>query len=152
MRKIGTVVALLFATIIIGSTVYAELPWCDFSDGLKQAKAENKPVMVLFESPACYVCDQLKATLKKPEIEQKLQGFVVTHIVGYDPNLRYEYRGTQYSIHDLAKLFGVRNRPALLFLTADGEKIALFRGGIRSKRMLEIIDKVIAYTQAGSSR
>jgi thioredoxin-related protein len=54
MKKIILLVA-LFA-----SSLFADLNWVKYSDAMKQAKAENKIVMVMLTKEGCPACEYMK--------------------------------------------------------------------------------------------
>ena len=64
MRKILIYMVLLFAT----SLMAAEINWAkDYESGLKQAKAENKPMLFVISRDTCKYCVRLKNTTFKDE-------------------------------------------------------------------------------------
>jgi len=64
MRKILIYMVLLFATTLMA----AEINWAkDYESGLKQAKAENKPMLFVISRDTCKYCVRLKNTTFKDE-------------------------------------------------------------------------------------
>ena len=64
MRRIFVYMVLLFAT----SLMAAEVNWAkDYESGLKQAKAENKPMLFVISRDTCKYCIILKTTTFKDE-------------------------------------------------------------------------------------
>ena len=120
----------------------ADLQWCAFHQGILKAHTEKKPVMIKFESPACHSCEQLDSVLATPAIEEKLESFVVIKMDIFDNKAPLTFKGKPYTLKSFMKSFDVRGRPSLLFLTTGGEKIASFKGVIRPKKMLRILDSV----------
>ncbi len=55
-----------------------KIPWTTFADGLKRAKEENKPALVLIHKTWCGACQRLKSSWKDDkEVEQLSSNFVM---------------------------------------------------------------------------
>ncbi|HNV69579.1 MAG TPA: protein disulfide isomerase family protein [Candidatus Ozemobacteraceae bacterium] len=89
----------------------------NIDDGLKQAKAENKIVMVDFTATWCGWCKKLQTDVFDREEFQK---FAAEHLVlvSIDADAN----------RDLVTKYGVEGFPTIVFLNANGDKIHTISG------------------------
>jgi thioredoxin-related protein len=112
--KIFTTIAgsLLFATV-----AFSELKWeQDYDKALATAKSDKKLVMVDLYTDWCGWCKRLdKDVYAKPDVQSKL----TKNFVSLKINPEKSRTGM-----DLARKFGTRGYPHIVFLDAEGKKVA----------------------------
>ncbi|MFH0774411.1 MAG: thioredoxin family protein [bacterium] len=87
------------------------IEWLLFENGLKRAKAENKPLMVHFTADWCSWCKKLEAeTFKNQEVISLSKSFVSVK-VDCDKEI------------EIARKFQVRGLPTILFISPEGNVI-----------------------------
>ncbi|APR82516.1 Thioredoxin domain protein [Minicystis rosea] len=88
----------------------AAIDWQSYEAGLARAKAEGKPVMLLFGADWCEPCHMLaENVLSDPRVIEASKGFVMIHVnVNQREDLDTKYRR------------GGSTLPRIYFLTADG--------------------------------
>lgn len=87
------------------------IEWFLFEDGLKKAKAENKPLMIHFTADWCTWCKKLEAeAFKNQDIISLSKSFVPVKV---DCDKEGE----------IAKKFQIRGLPTILFTSPDGNLI-----------------------------
>ena len=142
MRRV--LIGMLAGVLCMTSVCFANNNWFGFEYGMEKAKNDHKLVMLKFESPGCGSCADLELTFQKPDVAKRLDEFVCIRITSNDPKAKLVYKGLEMEVRDLMKLFQVHGRPALVFLTSDGDYLNTFNGSIRKKRMVEILDAMRA--------
>ncbi|MDI6751253.1 MAG: thioredoxin domain-containing protein [bacterium] len=89
----------------------AKIEWLVFEDGLKRAKAENKPLMVHFTADWCSWCKKLEAEAFRNQEVILLSKSLVS--------VKIDCEKTP----ELAKKFQVRGLPTILFISPEGNVI-----------------------------
>ena len=91
---------------------------------LKQAKNENKPLVLEFSGKWCGACRRLEQeTLEDPKVEEALEKVIFRQILVEDDPAA-------------AKQFKIRAIPQLRFITPDGQVVAEDKGVISVETML----------------
>jgi len=119
--RLVTLAAALFALLVIGEGCRALAPavrypaaiaWQPYEAGLARAKAEGKPVMLIFGADWCEPCHELSDhVLSDPRVVAASRDFVMVHVdVDEREDLAAKYPPDGYT-------------PRIVFLTADGLRI-----------------------------
>lgn len=116
----------------------------DYEAALKQAKAENKDVLIDFTgSDWCGWCIKLSdEILDKPAFKDYAKENLILVYIDF-PKSKEQSKELVAQNKELAKKFGVRGFPTLIILDSDGDKIGqmgYMRGG--PKPFLEALEKV----------
>jgi len=123
-RVVAAVLALVVLLVIgagcrsLGPVHYPEaITWLTYEAGLAKAKAEGKPIMLIFGADWCRPCHELADhVLSDPRVQAAAQGFVVVHVnVEQREDLDRKYRR------------GGSTLPRVYFLTADGALLVAAR-------------------------
>jgi len=125
----------LFKTIIF-IIVFAvisctQLTADEYTEGLKRAKTEDKPVLLYFFSKYCGYCDKMdRDVLNDREINPTLKNDIVYIRIDVDKK------------NDIASLYAVRGYPTTAMLDPSGKRIAQIPGYIPKgefKKMLSYL-------------
>ena len=100
----------------------------NYDSALKDAKAQNKTVMVIFDQDSCSYCDQFKQeTLSNSKVQEKLNSGFVPVVI--DINKDY----------DLACKYKVLATPTVVFLDANENEIHRIDGYVDANGFLDEI-------------
>lgn len=116
----------LFALLALTSLSFAGEGWItDYQDALKQAKEQNRPVLVDFTgSDWCGWCIKLnKEVFSKPEFQDFAKDNLVLLEIDFPSNPKSLPAATQKQNAELQKKFGVDGFPTLVLLDGDGKEI-----------------------------
>jgi thioredoxin-related protein len=115
--------------------------WRDWDEGLSEAKAKGKPVLVDVYTDWCgwcrrmdrdvYARDDVRASLEKRFVTVKLNAEAADHAI---------YRGKDFTSRSLASGFRVTGYPTTIFLRPDGEHIVNVPGYIPAERFLLLLE------------
>jgi thiol-disulfide isomerase/thioredoxin len=126
--RINTIVALFFPTILLalcggGCRAFAppikwnavQVEWQGYEAGMARARAENKPVMLVFYANWCEPCKAYSRLFEDPRVVARAKDFVMVQVnIDDEPELKKKY--------------GVRGTPHTHFLLSNGTVLS----GIRS--------------------
>lgn len=133
--KIGLITSVLLLSIC--SIGMAEkdagsdkISWVRYEDGLKQARAEDKPVFIDFSTSWCGWCKKMnKTTFKEGVILDMLAENFVSVKVDGDSRRELDIDGYKITEQNLTRSeFQVRSYPTYYFLTPAGGKLGAARG------------------------
>jgi len=98
--------------------------WSTFGEGLEQARAEEKPILVNFIASWCGYCQKMdRTTWKDAEVVRRAGDLVTVRVDAEEGRERDGFTG-----RDLAQRYQVYGYPTLLMLDADGREIARTSG------------------------
>lgn len=100
--------------------------------GINEAKGLNKPIFLYFRSETCYWCKKFEEeSLSNKSIMDILNtNFVIVSI-------------DTFKQKNVAKTFGVRSTPFMIFFTKDGEEISRIPGYIPADEFLVKLKSVL---------
>ncbi len=102
--------------------------WQDYTQGLKLAKEQNKPVFLYFHAQWCRYCKKLKkTTLKDQAVMDYLRDNFISISIDTDKN------------KNLANQWKVRGLPTLWFLKSDNSRITSIPGFVDEKQFLYVL-------------
>lgn len=136
MKRNTFMAKVLFLTLIgvsISAAGYC-ISWSNsLSDGIKEAKSKQKPVMVDFYTDWCGWCKKLdKDTYSNPKVQNLAQKFICVKVNGDKFN-------------DLVAKYAVQGYPTIIFLDPSGKEISRIVGYLDgpsfSAKMSEIAAK-----------
>jgi thioredoxin-related protein len=124
------------AGLVIGASAYAEsVTWLsDYDKAVAAAKKDSKLVLVDVYTDWCGWCKKLdKDVYADPKVSDKLtKGFVAVKI-NPEKSSRAE---------ELARQFGTKGYPHIVFVNGDGKKIGEIGGYVPADEFLKQLDKV----------
>ena len=122
---------LIIAFLSVFSSVRADVWTTDYDAAVKEAKKENKPVMLLFTgSDWCRWCIRLEnEVLDESEFERYAEKNLICVEADF-PRRKKVTAGVKRQNMELQKKYGIRGFPTVLLLNPDNEKI-LARTGYR---------------------
>ncbi len=102
----------------------------DVNEAFARARAENKPVLLLWSAEWCPPCHKLKAGIfKRPDFIAKTRLFVPVYLDG-------DEEGGQKA----AEEFHVAGYPTVVILSPEREELARISGGMDLNRYAEVLD------------
>lgn len=135
MKMIGArVLAALVLAVTAASSMAAEIAWAkDYTDAQRQATASNKLIMIDFYTDWCGWCKKLdKETYTAENVVKVAQGLVSVKV-------NAEKEGEA-----LAKKYGVRGFPTILFVDAKGEVAGRIVGYLPAEPFQKEVEGVLA--------
>lgn len=115
-------------------TLLADLEWAgSYEEGLVEAKAENKIVMLMFSTKTCKMCNYMKDVVYEDDrVLEYVENFFVPIEVDINEHPdRYGY-----------KVFGT---PTYYFLRPDGSQIGrMFMGGAKPDGFLQKLKEILS--------
>lgn len=139
------VMAAVVGVFLYSAAVQAEGLWLtDYEAALKQAKAENKRVLLDFTgSDWCGWCIKLKKEVfNTPEFETYAKNNLVLVELDF-PQSKPQTAAVKKQNAELAAKFGIRGYPTIIIVDGDGKplgKLGYMPGGPR--KFIEALDKV----------
>jgi thioredoxin-related protein len=96
----------------------------NFEDALKDAKAQNKKVIVDVYTDWCGWCKKMdRDTYSNTEIKQLITDNFIYVKLDAESDAKFEYNGKTYKSSEIAALFEVSGYPTTIFLDPDGKVI-----------------------------
>jgi len=116
--------------LLLNSLSFADVKWLSLKEGLKEAKKENKLVVIYITSKHCQYCKKMDATTFKSE---KIQDYMNKHFI----SIKVE-KNTQEGFF-VRKKYGYVGTPTFHFLEPDGKKIKTLFGAWKIDEFLGIL-------------
>ena len=129
------IITIITIGLIAGSAWAKDIDWQkNYDSALKQAKNENKLVMVDIYTDWCGWCKKLdRDTYSDKEVQAKLaKGFIAMKV-----NPEKSADGAK-----LAKQFSVHGFPFIAFVDADGKLVAQINGYLPAEKFLKKLEQV----------
>ena len=133
--------ATIMAGMLVAATVRAEaVNWqSDYDKAIATAKKDNKLVMVDVYTDWCGWCKKLdRDVYADPKVGERLTKSFVTVKINPEKSLRAA---------QLARQFGTRGYPHIVFVNGDGKKIGEIGGYVPANEFLKRLDKVASTTK-----
>jgi len=121
----------LITTLLLTTALFADLDWAEsYKDALKQAKQENKKILIMFSREDCAACNKMKAEVYT---DAEVVNYVTTFFIPVEIDMEYDPR----------EGFKVYATPTYYFLDADGKQIGrVMVGGADAKSFLKKLQEV----------
>jgi thioredoxin-related protein len=114
--------------------------WYTFEEGIRQAEAEKKHVIIDFYTDWCKWCKVMdEKTFSQPDVEKFLFEHFIPIRLDAESNERVDFKGSNYSYRELTGAFGVTGFPSLAYLTPNIELITIIPGYIEKPMFLDIL-------------
>ncbi|WP_407463240.1 thioredoxin family protein [Methanobrevibacter sp.] len=103
----------------------------DLEQSLKDAKLENKTVMVIFDQKSCVYCDILKEnTLTDPKVQDAINEKYIPTIVDVNKNPM------------IASNYNVYGTPTVVFVTGDEDFVYQIDGYLDAEEFLDELNQI----------
>jgi len=142
LRRIPLLLALcLFvAPAPAGAAAASGLAWKAWDQGLDEAKASGRPVIVDVYTDWCGWCRRMEAQVyAKPEIRDYLREKFVLVKLDAEAADAARYEGKAFTSRSLAARFGVSGYPTTIFLRPGGEHLVSVPGYVAADRFLLVL-------------
>lgn len=114
--------------------------WRNWNDGLRQAGATKKPVIVDVYTDWCGWCRRMDHDVyARAEIANYLRKNYVTVRLNAESNDAARYENRDWTSRDLSQRFRVSGYPTTIFLRANGEHMANVPGYVPADRFLLLL-------------
>lgn len=114
--------------------------WLSYNQGLAQAKAYKRHVMIQFADPACRPCQRMGQDLvAEPALDELVRKHFVLIRVDRGSTRKVVHRGRTLTERQLAALHQVKTFPTLLFLAPNGQLIGRHVGDLPSGELLDVM-------------
>ncbi|MFA6136971.1 MAG: thioredoxin family protein [Sulfurimonas sp.] len=124
MRKI------LLLTLLLATSLFAQIEWMKLKDATTKAKAENKIVMVILSKEGCPACEFMDDRVLKDE---KVLAEMGNRFIGVHLDIRNDF------IPEDLTFIGA---PTIHFIDAHGIKIDRIDGALNVKNFIEAIKEI----------
>ncbi|MEO5616512.1 MAG: thioredoxin fold domain-containing protein [Candidatus Eisenbacteria bacterium] len=136
--------ALGLATLLgafVATASHASGPdWRGWNDGLQQAGATRRPVIVDVYTNWCGWCRRMhKDVYDKPEIAEYLRKHFVTVRLNAEASDPASYEGKQTNSQGIAQRFRVSGFPTTVFLRSNGDHMANVPGYVAADRFMLLL-------------
>ncbi len=120
---------LLWTSVPLSAKVDGGVNWLPYEEGMKKARESNKPVLLKFYTDWCTWCKKMDAdTYADREIQRYLDLNFISIKINAESKELVRSDGKEMKMKDLARKFGVRGFPTVIFLESDGKPIAPLAG------------------------
>ena len=137
-RRVALLLSL--ACAVPSSASDPAVAWRSWPDGLEQARARKRPVLVNVHTDWCGWCRRMERDVyARPEIRQYLDRKFVTVKLNAESAEPAPYQGEDLTARELASRFRVTGYPTTLFLRSNGEHLVSVPGYVAADRFLLLL-------------
>ena len=135
---------LLLAVSLLPALAFAASPaapeWRSWNEGLRQAAATGRPVLVDVYTSWCGWCRRMdRDVYSRDDVAHYLRDRYVTVRLDAESPEAAEYLGHRYTSAQIAQHFQVSGYPTTIFLRASGEHMANVPGYVEGDRFLLLL-------------
>jgi thioredoxin-related protein len=117
-----------------------ELKWTNFTEGLKEASATNKKVLVDVYTDWCGWCKKMESdTYSDRQVQDYLNEKYVLVKLNAESSQKEIVDTTVVTDAQLASAFGVNGYPTTIFLTSSGQPITAAPGYMKPDEFLHVL-------------
>jgi len=127
MKKLllkSLIIALIFC---VGIASASSIQWYDYQTGVSIAEKSGKPMMIFVSSSNDPFGFEAK-TLSDPKVVEKANDFITIKIDAYENA-------------EIAKTFGIRGTPSVIFTNKEGEIVQKISGFVDSNEFMRVISE-----------
>lgn len=116
-----------------------KIKWYSYTEGIKKAKAEKKPILVDFYTDWCTYCKKMDAeTYSHEKVYNYLNQKFVPIKVNAESQNKVKFDGKEMTEQELAMGFQVNSYPTLFFMESEKETIGTAPGFIEVNQFYTI--------------
>ena len=113
------------------------IAWNTYGAGLKQARADGKPMLVDFYASWCGPCRVMdQTTFRHPDVVRRLADLVPVRVNAEEENPRDGHVGVEVSDR-----FGIRGFPTVVLLDSAGHEVSRRTGFLEPEVLLDWLDR-----------
>jgi len=117
-----------------------ELKWTNYTDGIKQASATNKKILVDVYTDWCGWCKRMeKDTYSDDGIKSYLSEKYILVRLNAESDVQETVGNEQMTQAEIAKAYRVNGYPTTIFLSADGQTITSVPGYLKPSEFMSIL-------------
>lgn len=117
----------------------ANVKWHTFTEGIKKAKAEKKPILVDFYTDWCTYCKKMeKETYSQKNLYDYLNKNFINIKVNAESQKKVKFAGKDVTEQELAMGFQVNSYPTMFFMASETETIGTAPGFIDANQFFVI--------------
>jgi thioredoxin-related protein len=117
-----------------------DFKWREFGEGLEEAEAEEKPVLVDVYTDWCGWCKRMdKTTYADGTVLAYLEEAFVPIKMNAESKERTQFGDDEYTYIQIARGFRVTGYPTTLFLDAEGKHITTVPGYMKPEQFLTVL-------------
>jgi thioredoxin-related protein len=118
----------------------ADIVWRSWNDGLREAQASGRPVLVDVYTDWCGWCKKMdRESYSRAEVRDFLGHRFVTVRLDAESPTQLRYRGEELSTRALVSHFRVTGYPTTIFLASNGEHVVTVPGYVPPGRFLVLL-------------
>jgi len=141
-----TIILILFSLIICNfvyaeETVKEEILWYEFEEGIQQAKADEKDIIIDFFTDWCHWCHEMDKTTfaDSSVISYMNENFVSIRVNAEKTSEFVTFKGSTLNLKQLTSAFGIKGFPSYAFMTQNAEMITVVPGYLETQLFLNIL-------------
>ena len=124
----------------MGDKPDSELKWTSFTQGVKEAEATNKKVLVDVFTDWCSLCKKMDSdTYTHPRVKDYLSKNYVLVKLNAESDAKETLDTTKVTDAQLASAFGVNGYPTTIFLESTGHPITMAPGFMKPDEFLHVL-------------
>jgi thioredoxin-related protein len=140
LRPAAFALATLLGVFAATASHAAGPEWRGWDDGLQQAGAQKRPVVVDVYTNWCGWCRRMhKDVYDKPEIAEYLRKHYVTVRLNAEATDPASYEGKKTNSQGIAQRFRVSGYPTTVFLRSNGEHMANVPGYVAADKFMLLL-------------
>ncbi len=117
--------------------------WVTLDEAQINARDQGKYILLDVYTEWCGFCRRmLRETYNDKRVQDELERYFQPVRIDAESSQLVEFRGEKYTMADLALAFGVQSFPTTIFLTSQGEPVALQPGFIEPGRFHKMLSFV----------
>ena len=117
-----------------------ELQWTNLETAVAKGAEHKKPVMVDVYTDWCGWCKKMdKEVFADPAVSEVLGKHFALAKVNGESRETFTFKGEKTDGVGIARGFGVRGYPAIIFLDSDGDMLTMIPGFVNAEKFLPIV-------------
>lgn len=118
----------------------ADVQWTNLELAVAKAADQNKAILVDVYTDWCGWCKKMdKEVFADPAVSEVLAKSFATAKVNGESRESFTFKGQKTDGVGIARAFGVRGYPALIFLDAKGEMLTMIPGFMDAQKFLPVV-------------